>query len=270
MPTEPQDVAGDERPDGTDRSDREASSGDLGRGEQIASAVVGGVLLAAGIRRRSLGGAAMTLVGGWLCYRGLVGDRPAGMLSDEDGDAGEDGTDGAGGSDGDDEDDAVETVDVTRSVTVDRPADELYDLWRDPDTMRRVFAGAVSVTAQGEDHWRWTLNGPRGWGVSWDTSITEARPGEALRWETDGDAASWSEGSVEFRDAPAERGTEMTFEFRLEPPGGRLGEAVATRLGVVPGTLVERVLDRFKSLAETGEIPTLEKNPSARGQGDRI
>jgi hypothetical protein len=42
------------------------------------------------------------------------------------------------------------------------------------------------------------------------------------------------------------------------------------RLGFVPRTITGEALDRFKSLAETGEIPTLERNSSARGSGDRL
>ena len=42
------------------------------------------------------------------------------------------------------------------------------------------------------------------------------------------------------------------------------------RLGVVPESLAGTVLDRFKRLAETGEIPSLETNPSGRGKGDRF
>jgi hypothetical protein len=41
-------------------------------------------------------------------------------------------------------------------------------------------------------------------------------------------------------------------------------------LGTVPATLAEKALDRFKSLAETGEVLTVERNSSARGSGDRI
>jgi hypothetical protein len=42
------------------------------------------------------------------------------------------------------------------------------------------------------------------------------------------------------------------------------------RLGVVPDALASKALHRFKSLVETGEVPTLEANPSARGKGDLL
>jgi hypothetical protein len=39
---------------------------------------------------------------------------------------------------------------------------------------------------------------------------------------------------------------------------------------VVPKMAVGNALRRFKSLVETGEIPTLDRNPSARGSGDAV
>jgi uncharacterized membrane protein len=56
----------------------------------------------------------------------------------------------------------------------------------------------------------------------------------------------------------------VKLRFRFDPPGGVLGDAAIKRFGVVPGTLTSKALRRFKSLAETGEIPTTERNPSAR------
>jgi hypothetical protein len=49
------------------------------------------------------------------------------------------------------------------------------------------------------------------------------------------------------------------------------GAAAATLGGALAGALVVKTLYRTKALFETGEIPTLERNPSARpGEGDRV
>jgi hypothetical protein len=42
------------------------------------------------------------------------------------------------------------------------------------------------------------------------------------------------------------------------------------RLDLVPNAAAGKALRRFKSLVETGEMPTLEGNPSARGSGDPL
>jgi uncharacterized membrane protein len=159
---------------------------------------------------------------------------------------------------------------VERSVTVGKPADELYDLWRDPEQLNRVLGDSVEVTAEGEDRQRWTVEGPAGRSVEWETRTVEDRPGEVLRWESVEGSRLSSEGSVHFDSAPADRGTQVTLRLRFDPPGGALGGAAMNLLGIVPETLASKALDRFKSIAETGEIPTLDRNPSGRGRGDVV
>ncbi|OAQ51945.1 hypothetical protein HTG_14935 [Natrinema mahii] len=230
----------------------------LGRGGRLAATTAGGTLLVLGLRRRSLGGVTAAVAGGWLLYRGLVSSRA---------DSDAEGTRPAGEAD---QADAAGRVETTRSVTVGAPPETVSERWRDPETMARLYGGLLEVSARSEDRWHWTASGPLGTSVSWDTRVVEDRPGERLRWESLGNAPVDSAGSVRFREAPAGRGTEVTFRFRFEPPGGAVGAAVTDRLGVVPESLAGVVLDRFKSLVETGEIPSLESNPSARGAGDAL
>ncbi|WP_226006634.1 SRPBCC family protein [Natrinema salinisoli] len=239
----------------------ESSRGSLERGGRIAAATVGGAIVALGIKRRSLGGAAAALAGGWLLYRGLVGGRSGDESFD---------TDSASGDGRLDAVDASDAVETTRSTTIGASPDEVYERWREPETMSRLYGGLFDVTARDEDRWHWTASGPLGATVSWDTQVVEDRPGDCLRWESHENAPVSNEGQVRFREAPAGRGTELTFRFRFEPPGGSVGAAVTKRLEIVPESLAAVVLDRFKSLVETGEIPTLERNPSARGAGDLL
>ncbi|WP_408957066.1 SRPBCC family protein [Natrinema sp. 74] len=258
MSTERQDVTGIEP---SHAPEREPSERSFGPGGRLAAATVGGTLLVLGLRRRSLGGAAAALTGGWLVYRGLVGGQQRAETVDS-GPASEAGRAA--------EMDASGAVATTRSVTIGQPADEVYERWRDPEAMTRIYRDLVDVTAESEDRWHWTASGPLGASVSWTTHVIEDRPGEVLRWESLEDAPVASEGAVRFREAPADRGTEVTLHFRFEPPGGPVGTAVTKRLEVVPDALAAVALDRFKSLVETGEIPTLERNPSARGAGDTL
>jgi len=48
------------------------------------------------------------------------------------------------------------------------------------------------------------------------------------------------------------------------------GDAAFERLGVVTDPPLTEALRRFKSLAETGDIQTLDPNTSARGEGDLV
>jgi len=228
------------------------------RVRRVTAVALGGTLLAVGLRRRSLGGTVLALAGGWLLYRGVGGSEGRG-------------TENRGAEEGEvsPERSSGRTT-VERSVTVGESADDLARYWRDPELLTQIVGNFAEVTATGEDRHHWTMNSPFGRSIGWETEIVEDRPGERLRWQSSESAMLSNEWTVDFRPAPADRGTEVTLEVRFDPPGGSVGHTAMELLGVVPATLAEKALDRFKSLAETGEIPTLERNSSARGSGDRL
>lgn len=255
------DVPVDER-SATNRGEAGARSrANVGRGERAASAAIGGALLARGLRRRSLGGAASAVAGAALAYRGLSGhSRLYRLLDVNTADGGERLAAGA----------TARTPAAERSVTVGKPADELGEFWRDPERLTRIVGEFAAVSAvDGDDH-RWHVRGPFDRRLEWRTQIVEDRPGELVRWVSLDRAVVPHEVTVRFQPAPGDRGTEVTLRVEYDPPGGALGDAAMERLGVVPEALVGTALRRFKSLAETGEIPTLEGNPSARGRGDLL
>ena len=149
-------------------------------------------------------------------------------------------------------------------------APSLSELARDPETLGRIVGRFADVESMGEDRHRWSVRGPLDRTFSWETRLVEEQSGERLRWEPVDGPAVFEEWSMEFGPAPGDRGTEVTLRVRFHPPGGTLASKGIERLDVVPGTLVRETLDRFKSLAETGQVPTLEGNPSARGTGDLL
>ena len=161
-------------------------------------------------------------------------------------------------------------VTVGSVITIGKPAEELYELWREPETMSRIMAGFTDVSPTGEEGQHWEVHVPLGRPLTWDAETVEDRPGELLSWESLEGATVPNEGTVRFEPAPGDRGTEVSLSFRFDPPGGAISTELLDRLGVVSDTFPAKVLRRFKSLAETGEIPTLERNPSARGSGDLL
>lgn len=220
--------------------------------ERIVSTALGGVLLMRSLTRRS---PVEGILGIALLYRGVSGYsylyQMLGMNTAKGNKQGE-----AGAADG--------APVVERSITVEKPADELYRYWRDPRELSKILGKFGEVTAVGGNRMHWRMNVPLRRNMEWDTQIVEDRPGQVLRWESVEGAQIPNQGTVRFRPAPGDWGTEANLYFRFEPPGGTLGKNVVKRLNIVPRLLAERVLRRFKSLAETGEMPTLEHNPSAR------
>lgn len=242
-------------------SDSSGPETDGHRRKRVGSAVLGGALLVLGLRRRSVVGTAMALGGAWLSYRAISGRSRRRRAAEPDATAGRDRREPGM---------AADTSTVTGAVTIGRAADELSAFVRDPENLGRIVGRFADVTAESEDRHRWSVRapGPFDRSLSWGMRLVEDRPGELLRWESVEGPALFDEWSVEFRPAPGDRGTEVTFRVRL--PGGALAGAGVERFDVVPRTLVTKALDRFKSLAETGELPTLEGNPSARGRGDPL
>ena len=223
--------------------------------------LLGGALLVRGLRRRSLRGIATAAVGGWLVSRAAGWDARVGetVRSEAPIDRWREDLSEASGP-----------TEVSRTVTVGKSPEELYEIWRDPERLSRVVGHFAEVTSVAEDRLRWTVEGPLDREVGWETHVVKDEPGELIRWETPSDAMLPNQGSIRFEPAPGDRGTKVTLSMRFDPPGGALGEAALRQLDVVPETIAGEALRRFKSLAETGDIQTTEGNVSARGRGDRL
>jgi len=273
-----------EEPHETDRStthsDPPVDEGRPGRpnrrsAARALAAVAGGVLLVRGLRGRPEHSGATALLGAALLLGAAVDAalRPAGGRADRgtpDPSAtdAEPSADASGGAEAIRADRAG-TASASRSVTVGAPAEELYELWRDPEAFSRTMGHVADVTTSDGERYGWTTTGPGGREFSWETVVVDAEPGERLTWATTA-ATLPVAATVDLRPAPGDRGTVVTLTVTADPPGGRIGEALFDRLELIPEMLVGRALARFKSLAESGEIPTLGTNPSGRGRGDRL
>jgi uncharacterized membrane protein len=143
---------------------------------------------------------------------------------------------------------------VKRAVTIRRSPEELYNFWRDFENLPRFMyhLEEVRVLGSGRSHWR--AKAPAGMTVEWDAEIVEDRPNERIAWRSLPDSDVTNSGSVEFRRAPGDRGTEVHVEIHYDPPGGRLGALIAKLFGDEPGEQVADDLRRLKQLMEVGEI----------------
>ena len=241
--------------------------------ERGVSALGGGILLLSGLRRGSIGGLVRALLGGALVARGLSGhSRPYQWL----------GIDTASGrfpgvrSGGELARLQAETAPppaqaepglVQHSITIGRSPQELFDFWMVPDNLARIMEHFATVKSEADGKAHWMVRAPLGRSVEWDTHIVEQKRGELVRWEPIS-GAKLSGGEVQFRLAPGDRGTEVSLRVQVELPGGAVGEAVAGAVGLAPDMIAHKALRSFKSLVETGEIPTLDGNVSARGTSD--
>jgi uncharacterized membrane protein len=155
---------------------------------------------------------------------------------------------------------------VERSVTVNRPKDELYRKWRDFENLPRFMEHLESVQVDDTDSGRshWVAKGPLGKNIAWDAEVIEERENELLVWKSLPRSLVESMGRVEFVEAPGGRGTIVHVVLQYNPPAGSMGAAFAKLFGKEPGTQVKEDLRHFKQIMETGELPTVEGQTSGR------
>jgi uncharacterized membrane protein len=143
---------------------------------------------------------------------------------------------------------------VGRTVTIDRPRHELYAFWRNLENLPHVMENVEKVIQISPRRSEWTIKAPGGGSLTFQTLITEDRPGDHIAWESTPDAPITNSGRITFRDAPDGRGTEVEAIIAYDPPGGTLGQTAAKILQREPNIQARRELKRFKQLMETGEI----------------
>ncbi|GAA4038464.1 hypothetical protein GCM10022281_19100 [Sphingomonas rosea] len=152
---------------------------------------------------------------------------------------------------------------VGQTVTVGKPAAELYAVWRAFERFPEFMDNVRTVRKLDDKRSEWTIEAPGGAAVKLLTRITEEVPGKTIAWVSEPESQIETEGRVEFADAPPGRGTYVRLLIRYTPPAGTLGRLVAKVMQREPNVQARRDLKRFKQLMETGEVP-VNASPSAR------
>jgi uncharacterized membrane protein len=219
----------------------------VGTIERVLSAVAGTALAARGLHRRTSRGWALAAVGAGLLERGVTGRcRVYGALGVN--------------RDRHDEPGAATSVPyrqgirVEHAITVARPAEELYRLWRNLENFPLFFEHVRSVTHTIEGS-HWVVEGPLGSRVEWDAIVVNDLPGRLLAWRSVEGSDIDHAGSVHFDPLPGGRATEVRVEIEYRPRAGAVGALVAKLLGENPEREIASDLRRFKQAVETGALP---------------
>jgi uncharacterized membrane protein len=144
---------------------------------------------------------------------------------------------------------------VAETVTINRPAQELYAFWREPANLIAVMDNIATIETIDDKRSRWTVKAPAGREVSWESVVTADVPGEEITWQSAPGADVANSGRITFHDAGA-RGTVVRAVIAYDPPGGTIGQFFAKLFQREPRLQARRDLRRFKQLMETGEIAT--------------
>jgi uncharacterized membrane protein len=143
------------------------------------------------------------------------------------------------------------------SILVNCSLDDAYQFWRNFENLPKFMSRLDDVRVSQDGHLTWTVvsGGSR---LSWDTYVVDDRQNERIEWSSMPTSPVRMEGAVQFRSAPADRGTIVELSTRFHASGMGVGRMVGQFLGKFPSFLMRNDLRRFKALLETGEIPTIE------------
>jgi uncharacterized membrane protein len=215
----------------------------VGRNERVVSALLGGALAAYGLKRRGPRGLSLAAMGAELIYRGLSGHCMAygalGMNTSKEPALGETA-----------EVDSTKSIDVRRSIEIDRPREELFAIWRDFSRLPQFMAHLERVDVLSSTKSHWVTKGPIGTTVEWDAEIVDERENEWIAWQSIEPAQVPNNGTVMFRESPG-GGTEIFVTLEAEPPAGKLGDLVARMFGRSPDRQVRMALEKFKEMVES-------------------
>ncbi|MGH7587535.1 MAG: SRPBCC family protein [Gemmatimonadota bacterium] len=197
---------------------------------RFAAGTVGAAMTLAGLRRLGFLGAATAAAGAGLMARG-VSNRPVRRLTGV----------GAG----------RRAVDFQKTVTVDAPLDDVYQVWSRLEEFPRIMSHVREVREIGPGRTRWTAAGPLGTTVSWNAVETARVPGELLAWRSEPGSQIDNAGIVRFEPV-GDDATRIDVRLSYNPPAGSVGDVVANVFGVDPKSAMDEDLMRFKSRVEDG------------------
>jgi uncharacterized membrane protein len=197
------------------------------------SAVMGGGMLSLyGLLRRSPLGWALGLAGLVLLARGATNQPLRSMLRAHP---------------------LSQTIDLEKSIWIDAPPEQVYDMWSNYENFPRFMSHVVAVRDLGHRRSHWVVEGPAGSRFEWDAVLTEQSRPHRLAWRSEPGSEIASEGSVQFE--PYRGGTLVTVRMSYSPPAGAIGHGIATLLGADPKRQMDDDLARMKAFIEHGDLP---------------
>ena len=144
-----------------------------------------------------------------------------------------------------------DAVTVQKTIEVAAPIEEVWALWSRYEDFPRFMSRVRSVRRGADGTSHWTVEGPAGMPVSWQTVETRREPQACLAWKTVEGALVAHAGIVQF--APTRYGgTRVHVRWHYTPPAGAVGHAVAAVMGADPKRAMDEDLVRLKSLLEEG------------------
>jgi uncharacterized membrane protein len=146
-------------------------------------------------------------------------------------------------------------IDFNKTIGLAAPIDHVFRFVTDSQRFPRFMRSVEKVEDNGERRSRWTLRLPGGFRFHWNAVITRLIPNTELSWRTEPDSLVQHTGIIKFTESPTGC-TTLYLRMSYNPPGGALGHALASTVGLDSKALLDEELMRLKSVIETGVLPS--------------
>jgi uncharacterized membrane protein len=144
---------------------------------------------------------------------------------------------------------------IQKTLEVYAEPDEVYATWRALENFPSFMTHIREIKPVEGGRYRWTVDGPAGLPVSWESEITADIPNELLAWRTVPGSPVQSTGVVQFEPSKY-GGTRIHVRMSYRPPANAAGHVAAVVFGKDPRRQIDDDLMRLKSLLEVGKTTT--------------
>lgn len=193
---------------------------------RIAAGAVGLALLGAAVRDRRSLLASPAGLGGILLLVRTIANRPLRQLGPQRG-----------------------VFEASATIDIHAPVERVFRVvssWeRFPTFMRNIR----SVTRYDDDSSHWTVQGPMGTLIEWDSVVTAYRENELVAWRSLPISRNEHRGVISFEALGADQ-TRVRAHTSYAPAGGALGNLAARVWGVDGGRILKDALERLKLFVE--------------------
>jgi len=145
------------------------------------------------------------------------------------------------------------SIHIEESLTIKKPAAELYAFWRNLENLPKFMEHVKDVHAldTGRSHWR--ARGPLGFNIEWDAEIINDELNKVIAWQSVGEAEVDHAGSVRFVSL-SDNETDVRVTMDYIPPAGQLGHLAAKLFGEDPASQCRNDLMRLKQILESDVV----------------
>lgn len=138
---------------------------------------------------------------------------------------------------------------IVESIEVQAPKQQVFEYWSHFENFPNFMDNIEEVTKPDSMTSHWKMNGPLGRTVEWEAKTTEMDPERGIAWNSIEGSELDNSGEAKFEELDNNRTRiEVTINYS-NPPGGKLGEWVASLTGD-PEKSLRQDLENFKEIIE--------------------